>query len=186
MSDRTGARHIWRINIDGSNPRQLTSNSGERWPRCSPDGKWVVYASIANPSGLFKVSIEGGAPVLLTNKTSTYPAISPDGSVIAAGYFEDKGANKTAIYSFQGGSPLEILDFSSFYISWTPDGRSLAYIDEHHVNIVSRQMDARGSAKELTHFKEGVVVAFDWSRDGKLACSHKVITSDAVMLTDLK
>ncbi len=185
MSDRTGARHIWRMNVDGGNPRQLTSNSGERWPRCSPDGKWVVYASIANPPGLFKVSIEGGAPVPLTNKTSTYPAISPDGSMIATGYFEDPGANKTAIYSFQGGEPLKILDFSSFYISWTPDGRSLTYVDGDRSNIVSQQM-AGSSAKELTHFKEGVVLAFDWSRDGKLACSHKVITSDAVMLTDLK
>ena len=57
-----------RISIFGGPPpilkiALLTSNSGERWPRCSPDGKWVVYASIANPPGLFKVSIEGGAPV---------------------------------------------------------------------------------------------------------------------------
>lgn len=187
MSDRTGTRAIWRIDIDGRNPRQLTNNGGERWPRCSPDGKWVVYASIANPSGLFRVSIEGGAPEPLTNKTSTYPAISPDGSLIATGYFEAQGANKTAIYSFQGGDPLEILDFTSFYVSWTPDGRSLTYIDQHGVsNILSQQLDGRGSPKQLTHFKDGVVVAFDWSRDGELVCSHKVVTSDAVMFTDFK
>jgi WD40 repeat protein len=187
MSDRTGSKHIWRMNVDGSNPLQLTSNSGERWPRCSPDGEWVVYASIADPPGLFKVSIEGGTPVPLTNKTSTYPAISPDGNMIATGYFEDPGANKTAIYSFQGGEPLKILDFSSFYISWAPDGRSLTYIDGHSAaNIVSQQMTGDSSTKELTHFKDGVVLAFDWSRDGKLAFSHKVITSDAVMLTDVK
>lgn len=187
MSDRTGSRHIWRMNIDGTNPRQLTNNSDERWPRCSPDGKWVVYASIVNPTGLFKVSIDGGTPVHLTDKTSTYPAVSPDGSVIATGYFEAQGANKTAIYSFQGGDPLEILDFASFFISWTPDGRGLAYINQQGIsNIVSQQMDGGGSLKQLTHFKDGVVVAFDWSRDGELVCSHKVITSDAVMLTDLE
>lgn len=186
MSDRTGSKHIWRMNVDGSNPLQLTSNSGERWPRCSPDGKWVVYASITNPHGLFKVSIEGGTPVLLTNKTPTYPAISPDGSMIATGYFEDPGASKTAIYPFQGGEPLKILDFSSPYISWTPDGRSLTYIDRHRVSNIVNQQIAGSSANELTHFKDGVVVAFDWSRDGKLAYSHKVVTSDAVMLTDLK
>jgi Tol biopolymer transport system component len=133
------------------------------------------------------VSIEGGTPAPLTNKTSMYPAISPDGSMIATGYFEDPGASKTAIYSFQGREPLRILDFSSFYISWAPDGRSLTYIDGHHAsNIVSQQMTGDSSIKELTHFKDGVVFAFDWSRDGKLACSRKVITSDAVMLTDLR
>jgi Tol biopolymer transport system component/DNA-binding winged helix-turn-helix (wHTH) protein len=186
MSDRTGSKHIWRMNVDGSTPLQLTSNSGERWPRCSPDGKSVVYASVANPPGLFKVSIEGGTPVPLTNKTSTYPAISPDGSMIATGYFELPGANKTAIYSFQGGEPLKILDFSSFYLSWAPDGRSLTYIDRHRVSNIVNQQIAGSSANELTHFKDGVVVAFDWSRDGKLAYSHKVVTSDAIMLTDLK
>jgi Tol biopolymer transport system component/DNA-binding winged helix-turn-helix (wHTH) protein len=187
MSDRTGTRHIWRMNIDGTNAQQLTSNSDERWPSCSPDGKWVVYASMTNPLGLFKVSIEGGAPVRLTNKRSAYPAISPNGSLIATGYFEAPGANKTAIYSFQGGDPLEILDFFSFHVSWTPDGRSLTYIDQRGVsNITSRPIDGRSSTKQLTHFSDGVVVAFDWSRDGELVCSHKVVTSDAVMLTDLR
>lgn len=106
--------------------------------------------------------------------------------MIATGYFEDPGANKTAIYSFQGGEPLKILDVSSFYIAWTPDGRNLAYIDGHAVsNIVSRGVTG-SSSEELTHFTEGKITAFDWSREGKLACSHKVTTSDAVMLTDLK
>ena len=185
MSARTGIRHIWRMNIDGSNPRQLTNGGGERWPRLTPDGKWVVYASITNPLGLFKVSIEGGPVVPLTNKAPGYPAISPDGTMIASGYFEEPGANKTAIYSFGGGEPLRVLDFSSSYISWTPDGRALTYIDAGpSTNIFSRDI-AGSSAKALTRFKQGSVLAFDWSRDGKLAYSYRVTTSDVVMLTSL-
>jgi Tol biopolymer transport system component len=185
-SDRTGTKHIWRMNIDGGNPLQLTSNNGERWPRCSADGRWVIYASIGSPPGLFKVSIEGGTPARLTNTNATYPAISPDGRMIATGYFEDPGANKIAIYGSQGGMPLKILDISSFYISWTPDGRSLAYIDGHGTANVLSQDVSGNSPRKLTHFNEGVVTAFDWSREGKLALSHRVITSDAVMIKDLR
>lgn len=184
MSDRTGSHHIWRMNIDGSNPKQLSSGGDARWPRCTPDNKWVVYASLMNPTGLFKVSIDGGDPVQLTDKAPTFPAISPDGRLISVGYFEDPGANKTAIYSFDGGTLFKIMSFSNSYACWTPDGRSLAYINRQGIpNIVSHPMDGR-PPRQLTYFTDGDLVGFDWSRDGKLACSRKVFTADAVMISD--
>ena len=84
-SGRTGTVHIWRINIDGSDPQQLTNGPGEGWPECSPDGKWLVYVSFAAsaPQNLWKVPIEGGDPVPVTGMISTLPAISPDGKLIA-------------------------------------------------------------------------------------------------------
>lgn len=184
MSDRTGSHQIWRMNIDGANPKQLSSGGDARWPRCTPDNKWVVYASLMNPTGLFKVSIDGGDPVQLTDKAPTFPAISPDGRLISAGYFEDPGANKTAIYSFDRGALFKIMSFPNFYACWTPDGRSLAYINRHGIpNIVSQPMDGR-PPRQLTYFTDGNLVGFDWSRDGKLACSRKVITADAVIVSD--
>ena len=33
---------IWLVNVDGSNPRRLTSNGGIE-PSWSPDGRWLVY-----------------------------------------------------------------------------------------------------------------------------------------------
>lgn len=184
MSNRTGNQHIWRVNIDGSNPKQLSSGGDARWPRCAPDNKWVVYASIVNPTGLFKVPIDGGDPVQLTDKAPTYPAISPDGRLISVGYFEDPGAARTAIYAFDGGAPLKILSFFNFFYCWTPDGRSLAYISRHGTpNVVSQPMDG-GPPRRLTYFANGDLVGFDWSRDGKLACSRRVVTADAVIISD--
>src|SRR6185503_1339570 len=38
--------HIWMINIDGSNDRQITfSQSSESSPRWSPDGKYLSFTS---------------------------------------------------------------------------------------------------------------------------------------------
>ena len=183
MSNRTGSNQIWRMNLDGSNLKQLTKGSDERWPRCTPDSQWVVYASLSDPTGLFKVSMEGGDPVQLTDKTPTFPAISPDGKLIVTGYREDPGADKTAIYSCDSGAPLKILSFSSPYTCWKPDGSGLTYIDPQRRNIVSQPID--GPPVQLTHFKDGAITAFDWSRAGKLLCSRKVVIADAVIINEL-
>jgi len=39
----TDALNIWRVDADGSNPKQLTTGRFDTIPFCSPDGKWVYY-----------------------------------------------------------------------------------------------------------------------------------------------
>jgi Tol biopolymer transport system component len=181
VSNRTGSNQIWRMNLDGTDPKQLTNANDPRWPRCTPDSQWVVYASLSNPAGIYKVSIEGGDSVQLTDGVPLHPAISPDGKLLATAYREDPGADKTAVYSFNGGAPLKVLNFSSSYLSWQLDGNSLAYIDQHKRNIISQPID--GPQVQLTHFKDGTITAFDWSRDGRLACVRKVVIADAVVVS---
>jgi Tol biopolymer transport system component len=56
-------------------------------------------------------------------------------------------------------------------VRWAPDGRALAYIDRTGgaSNLWLQPLD-RGPRRKLTHFSEGRIASFDWSRDGsKLA-----------------
>ena len=59
---------IWIANVDGTDPRRLTSNiARDIAPRFSPDGQWVAFTS--NRFGnddVFLVSISGGEPTQLT------------------------------------------------------------------------------------------------------------------------
>ncbi len=45
-SFRTGKMHVWRMNADGSQPKQLTDDAYSNWfPHPSPDGKHILFIS---------------------------------------------------------------------------------------------------------------------------------------------
>ncbi len=174
-SDVTGARHIWRMDIDGGNPVQLTRGTGEDHPTCSPDGKWVVFTAMeapgkGNPS-LWKVSIDGGEPVQVTDAFTNFPSISPDGKMIACFYSPAVNiSGQLAIYSFDDHRLIKVFPQPinrSPYIRWTPDGRGLIYA-ENPVGPSKLWMQPieGGAPKKLIELDDSIY-GFDWSRDGK-------------------
>src|SRR5436190_17021920 len=62
---------IWTANEDGGNPHRVTDNvAREVYPRFSPDGKWIAFAS--NRYGnydVFVIPTAGGTPRRLTYHT---------------------------------------------------------------------------------------------------------------------
>ena len=53
--------NIWRVDIDGSNPKQLTSGEIDVAGTCSLGEKWVYYQTYDSLRA-FRVSIDGGTP----------------------------------------------------------------------------------------------------------------------------
>jgi serine/threonine protein kinase/dipeptidyl aminopeptidase/acylaminoacyl peptidase len=191
----TAAPEIWRMDIDGGNPKQLThtGGSGVWFPQLSPDGQWMVYGTIKAELGhhsLWKVTIDGGVPIQLTDKPSWRPVISPDGKRIAC-HRLDEGQWKIALLPFEGGMPIRIFNNSGVYnrpILWTPDGRAVAFIrtTEGVSNLFTQPLDG-GEPQKLTDFKDQRIFNFAWSRDGKqLALSRGVVNSDVVLITNFK
>ena len=74
VSDRNGRNQLWRIDIDGRNPRQLTDVEGisARFS-VSPTDSSVFYPIVANKiSTIWKVSIDGGTPEQITAAVLEY------------------------------------------------------------------------------------------------------------------
>jgi len=190
-SSPTGRRHIWRMDIDGANPRQLTSGSNEWQPEYTPDGKWLVYQAMGY--SLWKTPTDGGAPTQLTGGLSSRPAIALDGKWVAFNRLDEaSGQWRIAVIRFEGGSPHKIFNVpsSSIYraIRWTPDGRGVAYpITLGSVsNIWTQPLDG-GPPRQLTDFKDQLIFDFAWSRDGKqLALSRGVVNSDVVLIGNFR
>jgi Tol biopolymer transport system component len=180
------------VDADGGNPLQLTNGGGEWWPNWSPDSRWVVYTSFGLDGwASWKVSVEGGDPVPLSNISVSRPAVSPDGKLIACFYkdVQAKSQMKVAILPFEGGALMKTLDIAptantNFSVRWTADGRALTYVDARDgtSEIWSLPIDG-GSPKPMTNFKSQRIFYFDWTRDGKnLVCARGAETTNVVLI----
>jgi len=193
VSDRVDSgTHVWKMDINGGNLKQLTNGMHEHFPQFSPDGKWVIYtsASEGKPT-IWKISIDGGEPVQLTNKYSKLPVVSPDGKLVACYYWEENPDTPFGIslVPFQGGAPVKTVDnLPAAIVRWASDGRALIYNETRGgvSNLWSQAIDG-GQPKKLTEWKSERIFDFAFSNDGKrLALSRGVVTNDVILISDFK
>jgi len=73
------------MEVDGSNPVQLSTGPLAFQPVCAPASDSVVYTSVTAEGRitLWRVPLEGGEPVLAREVQTQTIAISPDGRMIA-------------------------------------------------------------------------------------------------------
>ena len=187
-STRTGSPHIWRMDSDGSNTKQITEGIAEVSPVITPDNKWIIYQSISD-LGIWKVPIDGGTAERITDKLTSQSAISPDGKLIACRYREqDLSPFKLGLIDFETGKTVKTIDIppTNNILDWSADGRTVLYVDTRSgVSNIWSQPIAGGPPKQLTHFKSDLIFVFDLSRDGKqLAVSRGTVSNDVVLITE--
>ncbi|HEY9500637.1 MAG TPA: hypothetical protein VIR01_03270, partial [Pyrinomonadaceae bacterium] len=190
-SDRSGAFCLWRIDIDGSNPKQLTNHTS--WlPSFAPDGRTIVYAAQVNKSTLSSIGIDGGEPRQLTSNAAGLPVYSPDGTRIACLCSEGPGApQRLSVIAASGGPFIKSFAQPSGFtapIRWTSDGRAIIYgITRRGVTNLWMQPLEGGEPKQLTNFTSDLIYSFDLSRDGKqLVFSRGTRSSDVVLFSGIK
>jgi len=194
-SSRTGPFNIWRMDTDGNNPKQLTDGASDIHPYPTPDGHWVVYQRGGGGGGkptLWKVPVDGGQAVQVTDASFSVPVVSPDGKMIACRYLDETSdTQKIAIILSDGGPPLKVFNIPIHpwqRIRWTHDGRALTYVDVRSgiSNIWSQPLDG-GPPRQVTDFRGDQIFSYDWAHDGKqLACERGVETNDVVLISDYR
>ncbi len=165
----------------------------------SPDGRAIVYSTqtqgageaFTNNSDLFRVSVEGGAAVNLTDDNEApdfAPAFSPDGRRLAwlAGRRENVGGDQARVMVADAdGSNARVLvddwDRGPGSLTWASDGRSLlATASDEGQNRLFR-IDARsGDVTALTG--RGAVSGVE-SRAGVLVYAHDSFATPTQILT---
>jgi serine/threonine protein kinase/tricorn protease-like protein len=196
-SNRSGNFNLWKIEMGSGEQTQLTHGTEhDSQPVCTADGQSVLFRSLRQgKSTYWKVPLSGGTPGQLSDKSSTWAAVSPDGKLVALRYVDEQSkANKIAVIPFAGGAPVKTLEVSVTFrdvgLGWTADSKSIVYAegrgnsDSSADNIWSIPI-AGGAPKQLTNFTAGLIFAFQMSRDNKqIALSRGTQTDDVILLKD--
>ena len=170
---------LWRQNLNSTEATQLTSGPGYDYePDCSPDGRWVVFASYQ------KDAIELWALDLVAKQThqlttagavNVDPRFSPDGKRIAFVSTSYNGRFHVFIGDFNDGELTNIQQITGethsltprFYYSqvdhditpaWSPDGADIVFVSnrDHSYGTggIWRMQAKPGGAMEEIHYEE--------------------------------
>jgi serine/threonine protein kinase/Tol biopolymer transport system component len=168
-SNAGGHSDIWSMNADGSNPAQLTMNSGNNTgPAVSADGQTVVFSSDRNGRrNIWSMNIDGSSPRQLTNGNADFtPQITRDGKWLL--YQSDSaGKLRTLKQPLNGGTPQPLVERVATNPTISPDGKWVAIndFDEAAGRFNLAYMPTQGG--EPTKLSYLVDSAFAWSPDSK-------------------
>ena len=189
--------NIWRADPDGGNPLQLTHGAMDVHPTSSADSQTVVFASfidwspgMAGKPTLWKVPIDGGKPMPVSQEPASIPQVSSDGRVIACEYFPgvepQLSHHLIATMSYQEGTVAHVfenLPVSFSDLRWAPDGRAITFaVNTGEAGNVWRQPLGGGAAVPVTEFHADEIFTYAWSREGKLALARGKRVNDVVLL----
>lgn len=193
---------IWRMNINGGNPVQLTKPEGaiDSKPLVLPDNKTIVFErrlSEMSKSVLMKVSIDGGEAAALfdnSDEWGMFPRLSPDGKHFVYTAMEyDKANNKfnryVRVLTVSGGEIGNLETQIDQNLGWnyrfSADAKNLTYVNMLGVqNLFNLPLNG-GAPKQLTNFTSGIIMNFNWSNDGrKLYIVRGVLSNELVLLKD--
>jgi Tol biopolymer transport system component len=123
---------------------------------------------LGSKKSIWRVSVDGGEPVQVVAKESSYPRVSPDGNYLAAG-FEENGKTSLAVFAINGGGSVKLFDVPktfNFYdaIRWTPDGKAITYRD--WANGLWRQSVEGDRLERVEGLPQEKFLTYAWSRNG--------------------
>ncbi len=184
---------LWRQKLDSAVAEQLTGGPGYDYqPDCSPDGRWVVYASyVKDAVELWALDLETRRTQQLTpgGAVNVEPRFSPDGKRIAFVSTSFNGHLHIFVGQFSAGELKDVRRLTGenrsqlvrYYYSqfdheispvWSPDGKEIVFVSNRgHIYGTGgfwRMKAEPGAEAHEIHYEETAWKARpDFSPDGK-------------------
>ena len=190
--------NVWRVDLDGGNPKQLTHGTIDIAGQCSPDGKWIYYQTFPAIQ-MMRVAASGG------NGEVVPGSAVPNAIGAAPGYeFSRDGRTLAFLVSRVAPEPKQyvaLLDVSveppqsrlveadpriTGEAGFTPDGKALVYaISENGMQNLWMQPLDGSKGRQITNFQKDGIQRFEFSPDGKtLGVMMQHGESDVVLFKD--
>ena len=182
--------NLWRMDLNGTNQKQLTSGRNEQVPTCAKDGNWVYYVDDADNRYVKRVSVEGASPETVVKYSVGSYGLSPDGKDIVS--FEVRPLDHRLMLRIDNVETHQMtysdIDQRALpdELAYTPDGKGVVYlVREKGVDNLWLQPLDGAAHRQLTHFRKDKTFRFLFSPDGsKIAVESGEVESDAVLLHD--
>src|SRR5262245_10798029 len=127
------AEDLWVADLDGKNPKRLTSDLGvESLPVFSPDGQTIAFSAQYDGNiDVYTIPITGGSPKRITYHPGPdlVRGFTPDGKILfnsPRNAFSNRHMQLFTV-SLSGGMPDQLLIPHGFEASYSPDGTRIAY-----------------------------------------------------------
>jgi len=188
---RDGKHRLVVLDADGSGQRVVTDALDVRGAASwSPDGQWIVTGGIdADGSGLFKVPVDGGAPIRLAN-VGTNPVWSPRDDLIV--YSGNNVAGNLPLGAVTAaGEPVEIpaltVPSQGERVRFLPDGSGIVYMQGGFDAMDFWLLDLQTKeSRRLTQLSQtDRMRTFDITRDGREIVFDRQRQNSDLVLIDL-
>ncbi len=182
--------NLSRMDLNGTNLKQLTSNLNDQQPVCPSTGNWVYFIDNSDNRYVKRVSTDGGAPETVVKHSVGFYGLSPDGKEIAS--FELRELDHKLMLRIDNVETQKMtysdVDQRALPddLSYTPDGKGVVYVvrEKGVDNLWLQPLDGKPH-RQLTHFKKDKIFRFVFSPDGsQIAIESGTVESDAVLLHD--
>jgi eukaryotic-like serine/threonine-protein kinase len=192
VSRATGYSEVWTQNVDGSDLRQLTNDQAAvAWPVWSPDGEWIVFASLRGRQWeTWRVRAAGGPDEKIMN------------GFFRGDWIREPDGDGTTIVSSVVGSGIRLIDFERRTVTWeehfagggiglpmfSPDGRfiSLPRHESRDRDAIWLYETATGKGRLAVRFPEPFKMVFRacWVDNGKALIVNRHQTTSHIVLFD--
>lgn len=182
--------NLWRMDLNGTNQKQLTTGLNDQEPACNADGRWVYYLDNVENRYVKRVSVDGGSPETVVKSSVDTFALSPSGKEIAS--FEVRQLDHKLMLRIEDVETHQMaysdIDQRALQdnFAFAPDGKGIVYVvrEKGVDNLWLQPLDGKPH-RQLTHFKKDTFFRFAFSPDGsKIAMECGEVESDVVMLHD--
>ncbi len=191
---------IWRSDIDGKNPKQLTKKELGYVSGMEPstDAKYIYFNRQRREGGkidVMKVPIDGGKPEIVfpeTDKSVKNIKFSPNGELVAYTQFffdnkTQKFDSKLIVAKFENGKIGEKIREQEISIEttheWTSDGKYITYIIKGSSDNLWNLNVSTGKLTQITDLRNEFLAGFIWSRKGeKLFIVEGDVSNDLILI----
>jgi Tol biopolymer transport system component len=192
VSNRDGQTGIWRMNVDGSDPRLLAHLPRPSWLSVTPDGQYVICASLGDAEpATWRVPIAGGQPTLIAPGIDR-PAISPDGRFLAGINVASTAGQLALVFMpLDGSGPPRVLGTiapatANGVVEWTAKGDGILYSTVERANVWLQPLSG-GTPVKVTNLNDLGIVRGKRTADGdSLIVARGVAQTDAYLVSNFK